>query len=145
MKLSRAGWIAALALSGLVAGNVMAQPDKKDDKPAAPASPPTVGRPGPRADRLSAMAETLKLTDPQKEKIKPILEEETKQIKALRDDKTIPRENRVSKYLEIRQATHDKIKPILTPEQAKQFDKNPRTPPGTPPPAAPGPGSPEKA
>jgi Spy/CpxP family protein refolding chaperone len=144
MKFSRAVCIAAVALSGLVPGNIMAQAEKKEDKPAAPTGPPTLTRPAPRPDALSAMAELLKLTEPQKEKIKPILEEQTKQIRALRDDKTIPRENRASKYLEIRQATHDKIKPILTPEQAKVFDKNRGTPPGSPRPAAPAPTLPEK-
>jgi len=145
MKFSRAGWIITVALSGLVPGNDSPQAETDEDKPAAPASPPAVNpaRPGPRADRLSAMAETFKLTDAQKEKIKPILEEETKQIKALRDDKNVPRENKVSKYLEIRQATHDKIRPILNPEQAKQFDKNrgvrQGAPPAAPAPAAPAP------
>src|SRR5678815_1812714 len=117
MNFRKAGWIMlALALSGPMASNMMAQADKKEDKPAA--APPVVNgaKPAPRADRLSSMAETLKLTDAQKEKIKPILEDETKQIKALRDDKTVARENRVSKYLEIRKATHDKIRPILDPE-----------------------------
>jgi protein CpxP len=124
MNFRKTGWMMlALALSGPMASNIMAQAEKKEDKPAAP---PVVNgaKPAPRADRLSSMAETLKLTDAQKEKIKPILEDETKQIKTLRDDKTVPRENRVTKYLEIRKATHDKIRPILDPEQAKQFDKN---------------------
>lgn len=144
MKFSRASWIVTVTLSGMLASSAFAQAEKKEDKPAP--QPPAVGtKVSPRADRLASMTESLKLTDAQREKIKPILEDETKQIKALREDQSVAKENRMTKYREIRKATHDKIRPILNPEQAKQWDSNRGVigarPPAPAPAPAPAPGA----
>ena len=143
MKFSRAGWIVAVALGGMVASSAFAQAEKKEDKSIP--QPPVVKdgtKVSPRADRLASMTESLKLTDAQREKIKPILEDETKQIKALREDQSVAKENRMAKYRDIRKATHDKIRTVLNPEQAKQWDSN-RGVIGARPPA-PAQGAPEK-
>ena len=74
-----------------------------------------------RADRLQQIAEQLKLTDGQKEKLKGILQEEAKKIRELRLNKELSRQDRVARLKEIRKEMLDKIKPILTPEQLEKW------------------------
>jgi len=64
--------------------------------------------------RLQSMARTLTLTDDQKKKIRPIIEEE---IRAMEEMQNVPPAERMKKYREIREASQDKIKPVLTAEQ----------------------------
>lgn len=75
------------------------------------------------AERLKRMGERLELTDDQKGKIKPILEEEFKELKALRDNKDLSRAQKRDKLKELREKYHDQIKQILTPEQQKKVDE----------------------
>ena len=72
--------------------------------------------------RLERMSQVLNLTSEQKHKIKPILENESKQMQTLRDDTSMSREERFSKMREIRQNTISQIKPILNPDQQKQYE-----------------------
>lgn len=70
------------------------------------------------ADRVKAMKESLKLTDDQALKITTILEAQTKQIDSLRNaggDR--------SAFRPIMQANNDKIKAVLTAEQAAAWQK----------------------
>lgn len=94
--------------------------------PAPPAQNPATGRQqmgGSPANRLQHMAQQLNLTDAQKAKIKPILQDEAQQLKALRNDMSITRQQFRDKIQEIRQATRAKIEPILTPEQVTKLPK----------------------
>lgn len=126
MKFTTARWMAALALSGLVAGDVLAQ---EETKPAAPGTAPQRPAVAPgakiaaRGDQLANMTEVLKLSEEQRAKIKPILEEQTKQINAIRADKSIPLEERTAKYQQMRKANHEKIRAAFNPEQAAKWDK----------------------
>lgn len=79
-------------------------------------------RPG-RGDRLKSLADQLKLSDEQKEKIKPILQDERKKVRELRENKDLSRQDRVAKLKEIREDIRAKVKPILTPEQLEQWNK----------------------
>jgi hypothetical protein len=63
------------------------------------------------------MVAQLDLTADQKAKIDPILEEDAKQVRALRGDASPEGAN---KKAEIRKATDAKIKPILTDAQWKK-------------------------
>ncbi len=78
---------------------------------------------GGRQDRLNRIAEELKLTDEQKEKLKPVFREETKKLQELRKDTTLSRPERREKQKAIREDLRAKVKPILTPEQLEQWDK----------------------
>lgn len=69
------------------------------------------------------LAEKLALTPDQQTKIKPILEEEFKAIKAIMDDKSLDREARRTKIDEIRKAHREQIKPLLNPEQLKKLEE----------------------
>jgi Spy/CpxP family protein refolding chaperone len=99
--------------------------------PSAPADDPKPADPAPakperrsfsgRIDRLQQVAEQLKLTDGQKEKLKPIFQEEAKNIRELRQNKELSRQDRVAKLREIRKEIQDQTKPILTPEQLEKW------------------------
>ncbi|HXH49499.1 MAG TPA: hypothetical protein VNM47_09150 [Terriglobia bacterium] len=74
-------------------------------------------------DQLARMTKQLQLTDEQQAKIKPIIEEQHKQMMDLRQDTSMSREDRFAKFREVRQQSLEKIKPILTTEQQKKWQK----------------------
>lgn len=74
------------------------------------------------AQRLQKMVQQLNLTEPQKEKILPILLEEAPKVKAIKADTAMPQNQKIVKMLEIRNETSDKIRPILTPQQQGKLD-----------------------
>jgi len=70
------------------------------------------------ADRVKAMKESLKLTDDQVTKITVLFEAQTKQVDSLRNagaDRSAMRP--------VMQATNDKVKALLTAEQAAAWQK----------------------
>ena len=70
--------------------------------------------------QVQRMVAQLDLTPEQKDKIDPILEEDAKQVRALRGD-TSP--EAANKKAEIRKATDAKIKPLLTDAQWKKLEQ----------------------
>ncbi len=72
--------------------------------------------------RLQRMSKQLNLTEEQKAKIKPILENETKQIDTLRQDTSTAQQDRRAKFQEIHQSTMSEIRPILNADQQKKLD-----------------------
>jgi len=76
------------------------------------AAPPS----GPRS-QIQNMVDKLNVTPDQKAKLDPILDEDAKQVRALRGDSALSDEDRHKKTAAIRSETDAKIKPILTPEQ----------------------------
>ncbi len=73
--------------------------------------------------QLARMTKQLHLTDDQQAKIKPILEEQHKQMMALRDDTSMSREDRMAKFQQIRKESFEKMHPILTAKQQKQLEQ----------------------
>ncbi len=116
MKTKRLMFIGALA--GFVAFGPAAFAQEKKDAPKAPER----GKAAP-GDRLKELAEQLNLTDEQKEKLKPIVQEQAEKLKALREDTTLSQQDKIAKFREIQQAGQEKIKAILTPEQQQKMDK----------------------
>ena len=90
---------------------------------------------------LEHMSKELNLTDDQKTKIKPILEDMQKKMGDLRKDTSLAQEDRRAKMKEIRDGVSAKFKEILTAEQFAKWEKmgpgNRRPGAGAPPPAAP--------
>jgi Spy/CpxP family protein refolding chaperone len=80
--------------------------------------------------QLDRMSKELNLTDDQKTKIKPILEDGRKQMEALRDDTASSRDDKIAKMQEIRKGQDEKIKAVLTDEQKKKFDEMRKQGPG---------------
>ena len=74
-----------------------------------------------RANHLEWLSKELNLTDEQKEKVKPILDEQTKQMHAAQEDTSLTQEQKRDKMKQIHQTTHSQINEILTPEQQKKF------------------------
>src|SRR5437870_1136701 len=93
-----------------------------DPKPAdsAPARPERRSFSG-RVDRLQQVGEQLKLTDEQREKLKPVFQQEAKRIRELRQNKELSRQDRLAKLRETRKETEEKVKPVLMPEQLEKW------------------------
>jgi periplasmic protein CpxP/Spy len=81
------------------------------------------GQPMTADQRLQRMTQQLNLTDAQQQQIKPILENESKQMQALREDSSLSQDDRMSKMKQIRQESSSQIKPILNADQQKQFEE----------------------
>ena len=74
-------------------------------------------------DQLEHLTKKLKLSDDQQAKLKPILEDQRKQMEGIRDDSSLSREDRFSKMREVRQSSDTQIKSVLNDDQQKNFDK----------------------
>ena len=72
--------------------------------------------------RLQEWATELNLTDDQKTKIAPILQNEAQQIQQVRADTSLSRREQFAKIREIRHDANQQVRPILTPEQQKKLD-----------------------
>jgi len=83
--------------------------------PALTAAPQSVP-----ASPVQRMVSQLNLTPDQKARIDPILADDSKQVRALRDS-GLSVEDQARKKAEIRKATDEKIKPILTGDQWKKL------------------------
>lgn len=106
---------------------LLAIPATRADQ-TTPATPPPAGEHGPehkghRGDRLKMLAEKLDLSDDQKAKIKPIIEDEVKSAKAVHEDASLDRKAKWAKIEEIRKAHREQIKALLTPDQVKKLEE----------------------
>lgn len=97
----------------------------QDSSSAPPAAnPPATIRPqhqhqqGDRAEqRLKRLSKRLSLTDDQQEKMRPILQDEDKQISDLEADTTMTAQQKHKKIRDIRMASKSQMDGILTDEQ----------------------------
>jgi Spy/CpxP family protein refolding chaperone len=79
--------------------------------------------PGMNADaQLEHMSSALNLTDDQKAKIKPILEEQSNKMHQLMQDTSVSQQDKRSKFQQIHQDTMSQIKPILTSDQQQKLE-----------------------
>lgn len=109
----------AVAIFALLAAStaVFAQMPQGQDQGGGPRQPMTADQ------RLQRMSQQLNLSGAQQQQIKPILENESKQMQALRDDTSLSQDDRRSKMMAIRQESSSQIKPILNADQQKQYDE----------------------
>ena len=78
---------------------------------------------GMNADaQLEHMSRTLNLTDDQKAKIKPILEDQDKQMHQVMQDTSVAQQDKRGKFREIHENAMSQIKPILTSDQQKKLE-----------------------
>jgi hypothetical protein len=73
------------------------------------------------AEKGASSEDELQLTDDQKMKLQPIIQEEMVQIDAVRTDNTLSPEQKKAKVTQIKQDHFPKIQAILTPEQRKKL------------------------
>ncbi len=81
---------------------------------------------GPHASpeqRLQHMTTQLNLTEDQQQKIKPILETESKAMESVRQNSSLSQQERWSQMREIRQKSIGQITPILNSDQQKKFEE----------------------
>ena len=109
-------------------------PDQSNQTPAAAAptqaTPPAAqsqpsatqqGSTNSSGGQASTIDEELGLTPDQKQKIATVVDDENKQISAVRDDGSLSLEQKQQKVMQIRQTGTPKIKAILTPEQLQKL------------------------
>jgi Spy/CpxP family protein refolding chaperone len=72
-------------------------------------------------EKLGWMTKELNLTADQQAKLKPILEEQQKQIEAVWQDTSLTEEAKMAKKKEIKSATSTQIKALLTSEQQEKY------------------------
>jgi protein CpxP len=123
---------------GIGAGNAFGQ--DAQDAPPPPQQAPSGQQPDQQAgpgmgrgmghrpmmsvdDQLQRLTKKLKLSDDQQAKLKPILEEQNKQMEQIHNDSSLSREDRFSKMQDLRQSSDTQIKSVLNEEQQKSFDK----------------------
>lgn len=70
---------------------------------------------------LQMLSEKLNLTDEQKAKLKPILQDQAEQLKAVHDDTSLSPEQKTAKKKAIHASFHEQINAVLTPEQQAKF------------------------
>ena len=74
-------------------------------------------------DQIKHLTKQLNLSADQQTKLKPILEDQRKQMEAVHNDSSLSREDRFSKMQALRQSSDADIKGVLNEEQQKNFDK----------------------
>jgi Spy/CpxP family protein refolding chaperone len=90
----------------------------KDDANQAVADPDTKAQVQAKLEKLSS---ELNLTDDQKTQLKPVLQSEVKQLKAVHDDTSLSPDQKEAKMKEIHEGAKGQIGSILTPEQQQKL------------------------
>ena len=73
--------------------------------------------------QYAVMSKELNLTEDQKTKIQPIMEDMTKQMQAVRSDTSLSQQDRMAKARAIHDNAKKQVEPILTAEQREKFEK----------------------
>jgi hypothetical protein len=73
--------------------------------------------------RLKQLTTVLTLNDEQKEKLRPVLHEEVKSIRAIRETENLTMQEKFAKEKDVRDASKAKAKPILTAEQFAKWEE----------------------
>ena len=66
----------------------------------------------------------MNLSDEQAKKLEPVFREQQARMSALRTNTTLSRQERIAGFNSIREATDEKMKPHLTPEQLEKLQKS---------------------
>src|SRR2546427_9600846 len=74
-------------------------------------------------DHVKHLTKQLNLTEERQAKVKSILEEQQKQMAALRQDSTLSPEDRRAKFQEIHRKTSQEIREALNKGQQRKFDE----------------------
>jgi periplasmic protein CpxP/Spy len=118
-----AAFLAALLTLGF--GNAFSQDTQETPPPPPSGQGKGMGRrPMESVDeQVQHLTKKLNLSDDQQAKLKPILEDQHKQMEAIHNDSSLSREDRFSKMQALRQSSDAQIKGLLNDEQQKNFDK----------------------
>jgi len=115
MKISKISLLAILAVGSLTTFGTLAQAQDSTPSTNAPAAPQGGGA------RLGKLDAKLGLTGDTKTQFDAIMKDQMEQMKALRADDSLTAEDKKSKIKDIRDASNEKIKALLTPDQYTQY------------------------
>jgi periplasmic protein CpxP/Spy len=106
----------------LVAGLLFGQASQSPQSSMPPSQGATAHRQAETPEQhLQMLSDKLNLTDEQKTTLKPILEDQAQQMKAIHADTSLSEEQKRDKMKAIHETFHDKINAVLTPEQQVKF------------------------
>lgn len=89
---------------------------------AEPPPPPAAGH-GEFGAKLQEIVAQLGLSDEQKSKIAPILQQEGADLRAVREDASLRRLQKARRAREINQKASEQIRALLNPDQQKKYDE----------------------
>ena len=112
--------LSVIALAVCTAGSLTRAADATAPAPVAP----TTAKPNKAVERLQAQLLPLNLTDEQKAQVDAIVQDAEKSAADIKKDKATTKEDRQTERQELRQTTLEKIRAVLTPEQAAKFAKH---------------------
>jgi Spy/CpxP family protein refolding chaperone len=119
MKINKVSLFAILAVGGLTTFGTLAQAqDASTNAPSTNA--PTAGE-HHGGGGYGKLDEKLGLTGDTKTQFDAIMKDQMEQRKALNQDDSLTPEDKKAKMKEIRDASNEKIKALLTPEQYTQY------------------------
>jgi protein CpxP len=113
--------ILALCTTALSSVPMMAQDNSAMPQQQDQAGPPRGGRGGGER-QIEMLTKRLNLTPDQVTQVKAIDDDSRKQAMAVRDDSTIAQPDKRAKMMDIRKASQDKIRGVLTDEQKPKYD-----------------------
>ncbi len=120
--------ITLLALTCVLTSPVLRADDTPPPPPPADQPPPPPAEHGHdrmkkmREHRLQMLDEKLHLAADQKTQIEAIFTKADEQGRAIRQDESLAPEDKRAKSRDLRKATHDQIRAVLTADQQKIFD-----------------------
>jgi Spy/CpxP family protein refolding chaperone len=114
MKISKVSLFAILAVGSLTVFGSIAQ---------AQDSTPSTNAPAGGKARLGKFDEQLGLTGDTQTKFDAIIKDQQEQLKAVHSDDSLTPEDKKAKMKEIRTATSEKVKALLTPDQYTKYQE----------------------
>lgn len=121
-EMSHFRWSILASLVVLVAGLLFGQASQSAQTSVPQSQGATAHRQAESPEqRLQMLSEKLNLTDEQKTTLKPILEDQALQMKAIHGETSLSEEQKRDKMKAIHETFHDKINAVLTPEQQVKF------------------------
>jgi periplasmic protein CpxP/Spy len=74
-------------------------------------------------NRMAHMAKKLNLTQDQQTQLKPIFQSQHQQVKTIKNDTSLTKEQKKEKFQALRQDTMAKVNNILTPQQQQEWQQ----------------------
>jgi len=118
--MSNSRWSILTILVFLAAALTFAQPSQESQAPT-PDKHAGMHHEESADQHLQMLSEKLNLTDDQKAKIKPILQDQMRQMKVVHEDTSLSEEQKRAKMKSVHESLHDQINAVLTPEQQTKF------------------------
>jgi len=111
----------ALFLSAVMAGMMLVMPSSLPAQNAPATHEHGAMGPMTPEDHLKMLTEKLNLTEDQQAKLRPIFEDQSKQMKAIHEDTSLAPADRQAKMKELHESSNEKVNAILTPDQQAKW------------------------